>query len=97
VGIVGAHPESGVRVDLVRPTEGGPPWHYEGEATTAHERLSVKADVSAAGEICVELAADAAAGLADRVRLFVRSAWKHAQEDGLPPPRRIVRWRQQED
>ena len=60
---------------------------------TAHARLSVKADVSAAGEILVELAADAAPGLADRVRLFVRSAWKHAREDGLPPPRRIVRWR----
>ncbi len=96
MGIVGGHPESGVRVDLVRPTEGGPPWRYEGEATTSQERHCVKADVSAAGEISVEFVADAAPGLADRVRLFVRAAWKHARDDGLPPPRRIVRWRQED-
>jgi hypothetical protein len=33
------------------------------------------------------------ADLADRVRLILRAAWRHAKEDGVPPPRRIVRWR----
>jgi hypothetical protein len=27
------------------------------------------------------------------VRLLLRAAWKHTHEDGVPPPRRIVRWR----
>jgi hypothetical protein len=93
VGIVGGHPESGVRVDLTRPTNGGPPWLYEGDATTLRARVAMKASVSVAGEISVELAPGAPEGLADRVRLVVRAAWKHAREDGLPPPRRIVRWR----
>ena len=30
---------------------------------------------------------------AEKARLIVRSAWKHAAEDEAPPPRRIVRWR----
>jgi hypothetical protein len=35
----------------------------------------------------------ASAELRERVRLMIRAAWKHAEADSLPPPRRIVRWR----
>jgi hypothetical protein len=93
VGIVCDRPESGVRVDLVRPVQGGPPWSYRGEATTPGERFVLTSEVSADGEVSVDLPAEAPAGLAAKVRLLVRAAWKHAHEDALAPPRRIVRWR----
>jgi len=96
MGIVGTTPESGVRIDVTRPREGGPPWRYEGEAVTPGARLSVTAVVSADGQVTVELAAGAApamAATAERVRLLLRAAHKHAREDGQPPPRRVVRWR----
>ena len=102
MGIVGDHPESGVRVDVERPLTGGPPWRYEGVATTAQERHPMTAVVSADGTVDVTLHAaprgqeDAAlSGLADKVRLILRAAWKHGQENGTAPPRRIVRWRPQ--
>jgi hypothetical protein len=93
VGIVGDRPESGVRVDLVRSAQGDPPWCYRGEATTLHERFLMTAEVSAGGDIAIELPPEAPRGLADKVRLLLRAAWKHTHEDGVPPPRRIVRWR----
>jgi hypothetical protein len=93
VGIVCDRPETGVRVDLVRPARGGPPWRYRGEATTPSERFPLTGEVSAGGEVSVGLPAEAPAGLAAKVRLLVRAAWKHAHEDAMPPPRRIVRWR----
>ena len=93
MGIVGERPESGVRVDLVRPAQGGPPWCYRGEATTRRERFLLTAEVSADGDVTVELGPEAPVGLAGRVRLLVRAAWRHGREDGMPPPRHIVRWR----
>jgi len=93
VGIVGDRPESGVRIDLARPVEGGPPWRYEGEATTERERFPLTAVVSADGNVVVDVSPGSPVGLADKVRLLARSAWRHAREDDLPPPRRIVRWR----
>jgi hypothetical protein len=107
MGIVGDHPESGVRVDVQRPRDGGPPWRYEGEARTAQERHPVSAVVAADGTVDVTLQATVQepadgqprehgagpSGLAEKVRLILRSAWKHGQENGAAPPRRIVRWR----
>jgi hypothetical protein len=93
MGIVGDKPESGVRIEVERPREGGPPWRYEGHAVTASERIAVAATVTADGEASVEVAEGAPAGLAEKLRLLVRAAWKHASEEGAPPPRRIVRWR----
>jgi hypothetical protein len=105
MGIVGDHPESGVRVDVQRPREGGPPWRYEGEAATAHERHALSAVVAADGSVEVMLGGHersdvspsrlAEAELGERVRLILRAAWKHGQESGTAPPRRIVRWRSQ--
>jgi hypothetical protein len=93
MGIVGGRPETGVRIAVERGGPGGPPWRYEGEAVTADARFPLVAVVAADGDVSVELPREAPAPLAEKVRLLVRAAWKHAQEDGAPPPRRIVRWR----
>ena len=93
MGIVGNHPETGVRIDVQRPGAGGPPWRYEGEAITPSQRFQVAALVAEDGAVSVELQSGAPAGLAEKARLLVRTAWKHAREDETTPPRRIVRWR----
>jgi hypothetical protein len=93
MAIVGSHPESGVRVNIERPQEGGPPWNYKGEAVTPVASYRVTASVAADGEIDVVLAADAPKGLADKTLRVLRSAWKHAKAEAAPPPRHIVRWR----
>jgi hypothetical protein len=112
MAIIGSTPETGVRIDVSRPRDGGPPWRYEGEAVTAGARVPVTATVSAEGHVVVEIAvlglraalpggpADAdrlAESLHERLRLLLRAAYKHAREDGQPPPRRIVRWRADAD
>jgi hypothetical protein len=101
MSIVGGHPESGVRIDVARPREGGPPWRYEGEALTPDERFALAVTVSAEGEVSVEMpGGPSAASTAERVRLLVRAAYKHGQREageGTPPPRRIVRWRAEVD
>jgi hypothetical protein len=97
MGIVGKHPETGVRIEVTRPLEGGPPWRYRGEAVMPSERFRLEATVSADGDVIVELPPEAPDGAADRARLVLRAAWKHAAEDELPPPRHIVRWRADAD
>src|SRR6185312_15347546 len=98
MSIVGGPPESGVRIDVARPREGGPPWRYEGEAVTPDERFALAVTVTAEGEVSVEMpGGPSAAATAERVRLLVRAAYKHAQGEGSPPPRRIVRWRPEVD
>jgi hypothetical protein len=103
MGIVGNTPETGVRIDMSRQREGGPPWRYEGQAVTPDATWPVVATVADDGQVQVELAsapasaapteATAIEAIAERVRLLLRAAYKHAREDGQPPPRRIVRWR----
>jgi hypothetical protein len=107
MGIIGSTPETGVRIDLSRPREQGPPWHYQGEAVTRDARFPMTAVVTGEGDVEVDLRSSAQAeqgeqtapttpgieATAERVRLLLRAAYKHAQEDGQPPPRRIVRWR----
>jgi hypothetical protein len=97
MSIVGSTPESGVRIDVSRPREGGPPWRYEGEVVTSAARFALVSTVSAVGDVLVELPPEAPGGIGDRVRLLMRAAYKHAREDGQPPPRRIVRWRAEVD
>ena len=92
--IVGGRPESGVRIDVARPREpAAPPWRYDGEAATPDATVPVVVVVDAEGKVDVELAAGAGPELAEKVRLIVRAAWKHARDDEAPPPRRIQRWR----
>jgi hypothetical protein len=93
MAIVGHPPESGTRIDVERPRVGGPPWSYRGEAATNGARFALVATVGAVGTVSVELSDEAPPGLAEKARLIVRAAWKHAQADGAPPPRHIVRWR----
>ena len=93
MGIVGHHPESGLRIEVERARAAEPPWRYEGEVVTPSDRYRVAAVLEVDGGVSVELQSDAPAGLAEKTRLLVRSAWKHAHEEEAPPPRRIVRWR----
>jgi hypothetical protein len=93
MGIVGHHPETGVRIDVERDRADGPPWRYEGEAVTPLARFRVVATLAEDGGVSVELETGAPPGLAEKARLLVRAAWKHAREEEAVPPRRIVRWR----
>ena len=93
MGIVGSHPETGVRLDVERLSSEGPPWRYEGEAVTPSARFRVAASVAVDGAVLVELQRGAPPALAEKARLIVRSVCKHAKEDDVSPPRRIVRWR----
>jgi hypothetical protein len=93
MGIIGPRPETGVRIELERPLEGGPPWRYDGQAVTPTQRFDVAVVVSLDGDVAVELPEDAPEGLAARVRLVLRAAWKNAEQERPAPPRRIVRWR----
>jgi hypothetical protein len=78
-------------VELER-ADSAPPWRYQGHVATPDERLELAAAVTEAGEVTVTCAKEE---VADKVRLIVRTALKHAREDvpNAPPPRRIVRWR----
>ncbi|HEY1691070.1 MAG TPA: hypothetical protein VGG39_02855 [Polyangiaceae bacterium] len=93
MGIVGRHPESGVRIEVERARALQPPWRYEGEVVTPSDRYKVAATLGEDGGVSVELQSGAPPALAEKTRLLVRSAWKHAHEEEAPPPRRIVRWR----
>jgi hypothetical protein len=95
MGIVGDRPETGVRIDVERARDGEPPWRYAGQAVTPESTFGLEATVGADGTVGVALAAGAPPGLADKVRLLLRAAWKHADEleSGASPPRHIVRWR----
>jgi hypothetical protein len=54
---------------------------------------AVRVVVTESGDVAVSLPDDAPEGLAEKVRLIVRTAYKQAKADGEPPPYRIVRWR----
>ena len=91
--IVGPRPESGVRIDVERQVRGGPPWQYVGQVATPDASFALEATLAEDGSAEVRLPADAPAGLDEKVRLLLRAAFKHAQGEGMAPPRRIVRWR----
>jgi hypothetical protein len=91
--IVGERPETGVRVELERDEAPDPPWEYRGEVVTPDARFEITVAISAEGEVRVALAADAPPGLAEKLRLLARTLWRHAQAEGAPPPRRLLRWR----
>ena len=89
----GCGSESGVKVEAERPSAGGPPWRYRGSATAFGRRFDLVVTLEADGAARVELSPDPPADLAERVRLMMRAAWRHASAENLPPPRRIARWR----
>jgi hypothetical protein len=94
MGIVSEHPESGVRVELERPRDGGPPWAYAGQAVTPLARFPLQVGVDAAGEVSVDLPVGAPPELASKVRFIVRAVHRHARAEtddpSAPPPRRIL-------
>jgi hypothetical protein len=87
--VIGARPVSGVRIDVERPHHAAAPWPYTGAIATPERDFDVRASIAADGEVAVET--DAPADVAEKARLILRAAWKHA--DGEAPPRRIQRWR----
>ena len=98
MAIVGERPETGVRIAIERPREGGPPWAYAGKASLPDAAFPVQVSVSEEGEVAVVLAPaeDGTAvppDLAEKIRLIVRAGYKQAKSDGEPPAFRIVRWR----
>ena len=98
MGIVGDHPEGGIRFDLERVTpagEEGPPWLYTGAAFTHEAEHALKASVDAAGAVTVENEASLPKEVVQRAKLLLRTAYKHAQDGGhgTAPPRRIHPWR----
>jgi hypothetical protein len=100
VAIVGDRPQSGVRIAIERPREGGPPWSYAGAAYLPDAGYPLCVTVSADGEVDVALspshehaAAAPPADLDDKIRLIVRAVYRQAKADDEAPARRIVRWR----
>jgi hypothetical protein len=96
MGIVGDHPEGGIRFDLTR-ADGGPPWAYAGSAFTRDERLALRATVDDGGGVVVLDEASLPREVVQRLTLLLKTAWKHANGNGKEgtggPPRRIHRWR----
>ena len=91
MGIAGERPESGIRIAIERPRDGGPPWIYEGAVHEPNASHPLKVTVTEDGTVDVELAAGE--DLAEKVRLLVRTAYRQAKSDDEAPARRIVRWR----
>jgi hypothetical protein len=99
VAIVGERPETGVRIAIERPREGGPPWAYAGTAALPDAIFPVEVTVGSEGEVAVVLAPARESGiappadLAEKIRLIVRTAYRQAKTDDEAPAFRIVRWR----
>ena len=98
MAIIGERPETGVRIAIERPREGGPPWSYAGAAVLPQASYPVRVTVSEAGEVGVMLApapdgSTPPGDLAEKVRLIVRTVYRQAKSDDEPPAWRIIRWR----
>jgi hypothetical protein len=99
VAIIGERPETGVRIAVERPREGGPPWSYSGSAALPEDVFPVQVTVSEDGDVGVTLGPSKDGGalppadLAEKIRLIVRAAYRQAKSDDEAPAFRIVRWR----
>ena len=93
MGIVGHRPESGIRITVERQAS-GPPWRYEGTATTPDDDFPLAATIDEEGEVAVEAGPSAPPELAEKVRLILRAVVRQAKADGDgAPARKVVRWR----
>ena len=97
MGIVGDHPETGVRFVLERPRQGpeaGAGWVYRGDAFTPDARFALEVHVSREGEVRVAGAEPLPGEIGEKVRLLFRTLYKQAKDvPGGEPPRKVVRWR----
>ncbi len=93
MSIVGRNPESGMRLMLERPREGGPPWKYEGAVYTPTSSHPMRVEVSSDGTVEIEVEDLTSRGLIQRAKQMVRAAYKHAADQNQAPPREIQRWR----
>lgn len=89
--IAGLYPESGIRVVIERARGDAAPFRFAGYVYDPHNRFAVSAAIDAAGGVTVDAGGNVE--LAEKVRLLVRAACKHARDEGRPPPLRIQRWR----
>jgi hypothetical protein len=93
VAIAGERPESGIRIAVERPRDGGPPWTYAGAVHAPDASHALTVVVAEDGAVTVDVEPGAPSDLAEKVRLLVRAAYRQAKADGEAPARRIVRWR----
>ena len=93
MGIVGDHPETGVRFVLERGARGASEdaWVYRGDAFTPDARHSLEVHVSQGGDVSV--AGNAPPEIGEKVRLLFRTLYRDAAKSGGEPPRKVVRWR----
>jgi len=94
MGIVGDHPEAGIRFDLARQSASAP-WIYAGSAFTHDLEHPLHASVDAAGAVTIADEASLPKEVAQRLTLLLRTSWKHtvAEDPGGAMPRRLHRWR----
>jgi hypothetical protein len=93
--IVDSHPETGIRVVLKWLSEmGGPPWVYEGVASTPKTDYRMRAFVEVDLSVRIETREGMPTTLAIKVQTMVRSACARAAQDGvLEPLEHIQGWR----
>lgn len=90
--IIGDHPERGVRFVLESATAlEGAAARYVGAVYTPSEKYALDASIDGEGDVTVT--SDAPADVAEKARLLVRTMVRHAESEGRPLPRRILRWR----
>ena len=89
--ITGSHPEKGIRIELTLGKNATNLDAYSGLIVTPSGEFRFEASIATSGEVSV--ASDAPADLAEKTRLVVRTAVRHATAEKSPLPRRIVRWR----
>jgi hypothetical protein len=94
MGIVGDHPEAGIRFDLTRQTRSAP-WVYAGSAFTSDVVHPLSGSIDAAGVVVIAEEGKLPKEVAQRLTLLLRTTWKRVlaeRPDGLMP-RRLHRWR----
>lgn len=89
--ITGSHPEKGIRIELTLGKDAANCDCYSGRIVTPEDEFAFAAAISESGEVTVTSIAPA--DLAEKTRLVVRTAVRHAAAEKSPLPRLIMRWR----
>ena len=89
--ITGSHPEKGIRIELTLGKNTAARDCYAGLIVTPDAEFAFEAVISEEGDVTVT--STAPAEIAEKTRLVVRTAVRHAMAEKSPLPRRILRWR----